>query len=84
MDKLNIDEVLALQMLGLSTSKILKTDLDVFNRLFDEHPELDEWLEEINDKLDGRDANSHRKRRLHSTSARTISAILIAPSTMSE
>ena len=52
MNKLNIDEVLALQMLGLPTSKIIKTDLDAFNRIYNEHPELDEWLEEINDKLD--------------------------------
>lgn len=55
MAKLNIDEVLALQMFGLSTSKILKTDLDVFNRLFDEHTEIGKWLEEINEKPDRQD-----------------------------
>ncbi len=52
MTKLNIDEVLALHRLGLSTSQILKTDLDAFNRLYDEHPEMDEWLEKINATLD--------------------------------
>lgn len=52
MNKLNIDEVLALHQLGLPTSQILKTDLDAFNKLYDEHPEMDEWLEKINDKLD--------------------------------
>ena len=52
MNKLNIDEVLALHQLGLLTSQILKTDLDAFNKLYDEHPEMDEWLEKINDKLD--------------------------------
>ena len=52
MDKLNIDEVMALQMLGLPTSKILKTDLDAFEKIYAEHPEMEQWLEQINDKLD--------------------------------
>ena len=52
MSKLNIDEVMALHQLGLPTSRILKTDLDTFNKLYDEHPEMDEWLEKINDTLD--------------------------------
>lgn len=52
MNKLNIDEVMALQMLGLPTSRILKTDLAAFDKLFAEHPEMDDWLEKINDKLD--------------------------------
>lgn len=52
MNKLNIDEVLALQMLGLPTSRILKTDLVAFDKLLAEHPEMDEWLEKINDMLD--------------------------------
>lgn len=52
MDKLNIDEVLALQMLGLPTSKILNTDLDKFEKIYAEHPEMEQWLEQINNKLD--------------------------------
>ena len=52
MNKLNIDEVLALHQLGLPTLQIIKTDIDAFNRIYDEHPEMDEWLEKINATLD--------------------------------
>ncbi|MBD5215542.1 MAG: DNA-processing protein DprA [Bacteroidales bacterium] len=55
MNKLNIDEILALQMLGLPTSKIIKTDLEAFNHICEEHPEMDEWLEKINNKLDSQE-----------------------------
>lgn len=52
MNKLNIDEVMALQLLGMPVSKIRKTDLDAFNRIYDEHTEMEEWLEKINETLD--------------------------------
>ena len=52
MSKLNIDEVMALQMLGLSTKKILKTDLAAFDKLYDENPELEDYIDKANDLLD--------------------------------
>lgn len=52
MSKLNIDEVMALQMLGLSTKKIMRTDLDTFDKLYDEHPELEDYIDKVNDILD--------------------------------
>ena len=52
MDKLNIDEVMALQMLGLPTSKILKTDLATFERLYAENPRLEEYIDKANEILD--------------------------------
>ena len=33
MNKLNIDEVMALQMMGLPVKKIIETDLEAFDKL---------------------------------------------------
>lgn len=52
MEKLNIDEVMALQMSGMPVSKILKTDLAAFDRLYDENPELEEFINKANSLLD--------------------------------
>ena len=52
MSKLNIDEVMALQMLGLSTKKIIRTDLEAFDKLYDENPELEDYIDKANDILD--------------------------------
>lgn len=52
MNKLNIDEVMALQMLGLSTKKIMRTDLEAFDRLYDDNPELKDYIEKANAILD--------------------------------
>lgn len=52
MEKLNIDEVMALQMLGWTTSKIRKTDLTQFERVLDSVPEVDGFLDKANDILD--------------------------------
>ena len=52
MSKLNIDEVMALQMLGLSTKKIMRTDLEAFDTLYDENPELEDYIDKANDILD--------------------------------
>lgn len=52
MDKLNIDEVMALQMLGLQPSKILKTDLAAFERLYAENLQIEEYIDKANDILD--------------------------------
>lgn len=52
MEKLNIDEVMALQMLGMSVGKIRKTDLEAFDRLYDDTPELEDYLNKANSILD--------------------------------
>ena len=52
MSKLNIDEVMALQMLGLSTKKIMRTDLEAFDKLYDENPELEDYIDKANGVLD--------------------------------
>lgn len=52
MSKLNIDEVMALQMMGLSTKKIMRTDLKAFDRLYDENPELEDYIDKANEILD--------------------------------
>ena len=56
MDKLNIDEVMALQMLSMPTSKILKTDLVAFERLYVENPRLEEYIDKSNNILDRQEA----------------------------
>ncbi len=52
MEKLNIDEVIALHLLGISTSKILKMKYKDFEELYDETPEMEASLERINKILD--------------------------------
>lgn len=52
MSKLNIDEVMALQMMGLSTKQIMRTDLEAFDRIYAEHPELEEYIDKANNILD--------------------------------
>lgn len=52
MNKLNIDEVMALQLLRLSTKKIMKTDLEAFDRLYAVNPELEGYIDKANDILD--------------------------------
>lgn len=52
MEKLNIDEVMALQMSGMPTSQILKTDLAAFDRLYAENSQLEEYIDKANALLD--------------------------------
>lgn len=52
MEKLNIDEVMALQMLGLPVSKIRTTDLTAFDRLYDREERLEEYIDKANSILD--------------------------------
>ncbi|WP_286333478.1 DNA-processing protein DprA, partial [Duncaniella freteri] len=52
MEKLNIDEVMALQMSGMPTSQIIKTNLAEFDRLYDEDPQLEEYIAKANSILD--------------------------------
>lgn len=52
MSKLNIDEVMALQMMGLSIKKIMRTDLEAFDRLHDENPEPEDYIDKANEILD--------------------------------
>ena len=56
MEKLNIDEVMALQMLGMPVSKIIKTDLAAFDALYDSTPELEEYIDKANGILDRQEA----------------------------
>ena len=51
-NKLNIDEVMALAMFGLSTPEILRFDVDDFDRLYYQHPELESYIEKANSILD--------------------------------
>lgn len=50
--KLNPDEVMCLQMAGMSTSEILRTDIDAFDALYDQNDEYDGYLEKANALLD--------------------------------
>lgn len=52
MERLNIDEVMALQMTGLSTSKIRKTDVAEFHRLYTRNSQMKEYLNKANNLLD--------------------------------
>ena len=52
MSKLNIDEIMALQMMGLPIKEIRRIDLDAFDRLYAEHPELEEYIDKANSILD--------------------------------
>lgn len=51
-NKLNIDEVMVLAMLGEITSEILKTDVDAFDRLYYQNPQLEDYIEKANLILD--------------------------------
>ncbi len=52
MKKLYIDEVMALQLAAFPVEKILKTDLTTFDKLCNEYPELENYLDKANDILD--------------------------------
>ena len=52
MDSLNIDEVMALQMLGLPIKMIREMDLASFDCIYNEHPELEELIDTANHILD--------------------------------
>lgn len=52
MSKLNVDEVMALQMSGMPSSQIIKTDLAEFDRLYDEDPQFEEYIAKANSILD--------------------------------
>ncbi|MDE6246603.1 MAG: DNA-protecting protein DprA, partial [Muribaculaceae bacterium] len=49
---LTIDEVLALQYLGMENSVILKIHLNTFEKLLNENPILEEYLDKANSVLD--------------------------------
>ena len=50
--RLNIDEVMALAMFGKSTPEILRCNIDAFDRLYYQHPELKDYIERANSILD--------------------------------
>ncbi len=51
-ERLDVDEVMALQMMGLPVKRIRKTTLAEFDRLYDENPELQDYVDKANDILD--------------------------------
>lgn len=52
-DRLNIDEVMCLQMAGMSTPEIMHTDLKAFDRLYADHEEVySEFIDRANSILD--------------------------------
>ena len=51
-ERLNIDEVMALAMSGMPITKIRKTTLEEFDRLYDRNPELEDYIEKANKILD--------------------------------
>ena len=53
---LTIDEVLALQYFGMENSEILKMQLNTFEKLLDENPILEEYLDKANSVLDRQEA----------------------------
>lgn len=54
--KLNIDEVMALFMTGMPVTKIRRTTLDEFERMYDENPDLEDYIYKANKILDKQEA----------------------------
>lgn len=54
--RLNTDEVMCLQMAGLSASEIMQTDLNAFDRLYDQNEEYEKYIEKANGILDRQEA----------------------------
>lgn len=50
-DILNVDEVIYLQMSGLSTTDIFRTDFGTFDSLYEDNPEYEEYLSQANNML---------------------------------
>lgn len=50
--KLNIDEVMCLQRIGMTTSSIRKADYATFRELCDRYPQIDDDIDEVNMILD--------------------------------
>lgn len=55
-DILNFDEVIYLQMAGLSTTDIFKTDFGTFDSLYEDNPEYEEHLSQANNMLNRQEA----------------------------
>ena len=51
-EKLEIDEVMALQLLGMSVREIMNCDLDRFELILESNPDLNGFLNKANDILD--------------------------------
>lgn len=54
--KLNIDEVMALFMTGMPVTKIRRTTLDEFERMYDENQDLEDFINKANKILDRQEA----------------------------
>lgn len=57
-EKLEIDEVMALQMSGMPMSEIMKCSLERFEQLLESDPDLNGFLDKANDILDRQEALS--------------------------
>lgn len=55
-EKLEIDEVMALQLLGMSVREIMNCDLDRFELMLESNPDLNNLLNKANDILDRQEA----------------------------
>lgn len=55
-DRLNVDEVICLQISGLSTTDIVRIDLDAFDSLYEDNPKFEEYLSHANNMLDRQEA----------------------------
>lgn len=55
-DRLNLDEVMALAMIGMQTSQIKRTTVQEFDRLYDKNPDLEIYVENANKILDKQEA----------------------------
>ncbi len=52
MKELNVDEVMALQMFGMPTSRIRKNGVAEFDRLYAENPQMEDYIDKANSLLD--------------------------------
>ena len=55
-DRLNADEVMCLQVAGMSTPEIMRMGLKEFDSLYDRNEEYDVYLEKANSILDRQEA----------------------------
>lgn len=54
--RLNVDEIICLQMAGFSTSEIIKIDLTRFEELYESNPIYEEYIDRANTMLDRQEA----------------------------
>lgn len=55
-ERLNADEVMCLQMAGMSVPEIMRTELNTFDKLYSVNPEYEEYIDRANGILDRQEA----------------------------